>query len=146
MTLAMGKVMQKIKITNSADVVLSQGGHLPPDQVRSIEIDALIDTGATTLVLPADVVAKMGFAQLEVRKLRLADGSLIDAPRVTNIRLEICGRDMLTSAYVMPAGSTPLVGQIPLEELDLVVDPRRQELRPNPEHPDGPVLDALVAA
>jgi len=47
---------------------------------------------------------------------------------------------------VMPAGSAPLVGQIPLEELDLIVDPRGQELRPNPEHPDGPVLDALLAA
>jgi hypothetical protein len=45
----------------------------------------------------------------------------------------------------MPAGSTPLVGQIPLEELDLIVDSKRQSLRPNPEHPDGPVLDALVA-
>lgn len=138
--------MQKIKITNSADVVLAQSGHLPQEQVRSIEIDALIDTGATTLVLPADVVAKMGFALREVRKLRLADGNLIDAPCVTNIRLEICGRDMLTSAYVMPAGSMPLVGQIPLEELDLIVDPKRQSLRPNPEHPDGPVLDALIAA
>jgi len=44
----MGKVMQKIKITNSADVVLAQGGHIPQEQVRSIEIDALIDTGATS--------------------------------------------------------------------------------------------------
>lgn len=88
----------------------------------------------------------MGFAEVEVRKLRLADGSLIDSPRVTGIHLQICGRDMLTSAYVVPAGNTPLVGQIPLEELDLVVDPRRQELRPNPAHPDGPIADALVAA
>jgi clan AA aspartic protease len=142
----MGKVMQKIKLTNYADIVRAQGGHLAPEGVRSIEVDALIDTGATTLVLPADVVAKMGFAHVEVKKMRLADGSLVDSPRVTGIHLEICGRDMLTSAYVMPAGTTPLVGQIPLEELDLVVDARRQELRPNPEHPDGPILDALAVA
>jgi clan AA aspartic protease len=141
----MGKVMQRIKLTNAADIVRAGDGHLAPEHVRSIEIEALIDTGASTLILPADVVAKMGFDQLDVKKVRLADGSLIDSPRVTNVRLEICGRDMLTSAYVMPAGTTALVGQIPLEELDLIVDPKRQELRPNPEHPDGPVLDALAA-
>ncbi|HVZ86520.1 MAG TPA: aspartyl protease family protein [Polyangia bacterium] len=138
--------MQKIKITNSADIIRAQDGHLAPEQIRTTEVDALIDTGASTLILPADVVARLGFTQVEVKKVRLADGSLIDSPRVTNIRLEICGRDMLTSAYVMPAGTTPLVGRIPLEELDLVVDARRQELRPNPEHPDGPVIDALAAA
>ncbi len=138
--------MQKIKLTNSADIIRAQDGHLAPELIRSIEIEALVDTGATTLILPADVVAQLGFAQVEVKKVRLADGSLIDSPRVTNIHLEICGRDMLTSAYVLPAGTTPLVGQIPLEELDLVVDPKRQELRPNPEHPDGPIVDALTAA
>jgi hypothetical protein len=62
------------------------------------------------------------------------------------MRLEICGRDTLTSAFVTPAGTTPLVGQIPLKELDLIVDPKRQELCPNPEHPDGPIIDALAAA
>jgi hypothetical protein len=53
---------------------------------------------------------------------------------------------MLTSAYVIPAGTIPLIGQIPLEELDLIVDAKRQELRPNREHPDGPIIDALAAA
>jgi clan AA aspartic protease len=138
--------MQKIKLTSYSDIIRSQDGHLALEEIRTVEIEALIDTGASTLILPADVVAQMGFTQVEVKKVRLADGSLIDSPRVTGIRLEICGRDMLTSACVMPAGTTALVGQIPLEELDLVVDPKRQELRPNPEHPDGPIVDALVAA
>jgi len=142
----MGKVMQKIKLTNYADMIRAQDGHLAPELIRSIEMDALIDTGASTLILPADVVEKMGFTQVEVRKLRRADGKLIESPRVADIHLEICGRDMFTSAYVTPAGTTPLVGQIPLEELDLIVDPKRQELRPNPEHPDGPIIDALAAA
>ncbi len=138
--------MQKIKLTNYSDIVLAERGHLRREQIRTMEIEALIDTGASTLILPADVVAHLGFAQVEVRKMRLADGSLIDSPRVSGIHLEICGRDMFTSAYVMPAGTTPLIGQIPLEELDLIVDPKRQELRPNPEHPDGPIIEALAAA
>ena len=73
--------------------------------------------------------------------------TLIDPPVSTLILpSDVAAATMLTSAYVMPAGTTPLIGQIPLAELDLVVDAERQELRPNPEHPDGPIIDALSAA
>ena len=49
-------------------------------------------------------------------------------------------------ALAAPEGTIPLIGQIPLEALDLVVDPRSQELRTNPAHPDGPLMYALHAA
>ena len=138
--------MQKIKLTNSTDLVAVKLGVIKPDQVRSVEIDALIDTGASTLILPEDVAAVLGLTVVERRKVRLADGTLADSTRVTDIKLEICGRDMPIDAFTIPTGTTALVGQIPLEALDLVVDPRRQELRPNPEHPDGPIIEAMRAA
>jgi hypothetical protein len=49
------------------------------------------------------------------------------------------------SALVMPAGTAALVGQIPLEELDLIVDPKSREVRVNPASPDVPLLDVLKA-
>ena len=137
--------MQKIKLTNMRDAILASAGHLAPDRVRSAEIDALIDTGATTLIIPEDVAALLGLTVAERRKVKLANGQLADSQRVTDIKLEICGRDMPIDAFTLPAGTTALVGQIPLEALDLVVDPRRQELRPNPAHPDGPIVKALRA-
>lgn len=136
--------MQTIKLTNNADLVLAAAGAIPRDRIRTVDFPALVDTGASTLVLPAEVVARLGLIVVDVRKLRLADGTLIDSPRVGNVHLEICGRDMLTSALVLPAGTKALVGQIPLEELDLVVDPKRQILIPNPEHPDGPIAEAMT--
>jgi hypothetical protein len=39
-----------------------------------------------------------------------------------------------------------LLGQIPLEGLDLVVRPKTQDVMPNPEHPDGPVMEVFAAA
>ena len=138
--------MQKIKLTNNRDLIAAELGAITPDRVRSVEIDALIDTGASTLILPEDVAQALGLRVVEFRQVRLADGRLADSRRVTDIKLEICGRDMPIDAFTLPAGTRALVGQIPLEALDLVVDPRRQELRPNPAHPDGPIIEALHAA
>ena len=74
------------------------------------------------------------------------DDRVETVPWVVGVKLEIRGREAVVSALVGPAGSTPLIGQIPLEEMDFVVDPKSRELRPNPASPDAPVLDLLRAA
>ncbi|MBI5490796.1 MAG: hypothetical protein HY905_25915 [Deltaproteobacteria bacterium] len=55
--------------------------------------------------------------------------------------MEILGRTNGCDALVEAEETTPLIGQIPLEALDLVVDPRSREIRGDPEHPDAPLLD-----
>jgi clan AA aspartic protease len=125
-----------MKLVNSGDLRLARDGLLSPEAVRSMELDALVDTGATDLVLPADVVASLGLPEIDRREIRLADGSVRVMSKVSELRVEILGRRMGGDAYVMPSGSTPLIGQIQLEDLDLVVDPRSRELKVNPESPD----------
>jgi clan AA aspartic protease len=142
----MGKVMQRIKLTNSHDEEDVLRGYMDADQIRGIEIDALVDTGATMLVLPADVVAKLGLLPDGYRKVRYADGRVREVPWVGGIRIEILGRETVATALVENAGTTALIGQIPLEELDLLVDPKSRELRVNPASPDAPLLDILSAA
>ena len=142
----MGKVMTRVKIANSADVEIVGRGLLTPESVRRVEIDALVDTGATMLALPEDVVRELGAPSLGMRKARHARGIVIEVEWVGNLRIEILGRQMTTDALVLPAGATPLIGQIPLEALDLVVDPKSRELRVNPESPDMPLLDLMCVA
>ena len=72
--------MQRIKLTNAADIIRAQHGHLAPELIRSIEVDALIDTQVSTLILPADVADQVGFDQAGMKKTRLADGSLPTRP------------------------------------------------------------------
>jgi clan AA aspartic protease len=142
----MGKVMQKIQLVNSYDEENVARGQLPPDQIRSTELEALVDTGATMLMLPADVIQKLGLLPAGYRKVRYADGRTREVPWVGGIRITILGRDAIVSALVEDTGTTPLIGQIPLEELDLLVDPKSRELRVNPASPDAPLMDALAAA
>jgi len=142
----MGKIMMKVKLTNQTDYSKAREGLTPPDRVRSVEVEALIDTGATMLVLPADVVERLGLAEEGRRKVRYADGRVAEVPWVGGVRLEILGREMTCDALVEAAGTVPLIGQIPLESLDLVVDPKTREARVNPASPDAPLLDLLAAS
>lgn len=142
----MGKVMQHIKLWNTRDEENAGLGVARPEQVRSVEIDALVDTGATMLVLPEDVVERLGVPVRGHRRVRYANGSTADVPWVGGIGISILGRDTVVTALVERAGTTPLIGQIPLEELDLLVDPKSRELRVNPASPDVPLLDILAVA
>jgi len=137
--------MEKIRLTNDHDFVAAAAGSLDPARVRTIEIEALVDTGATMLMLPADAVERLGLPVRGHRKVRYADHRVEEVPWVGQVKVEIRGREALCSALVGPAGSTALIGQIPLEEMDFVVDPKSRELRPNPASPDAPVLDLLGA-
>lgn len=142
----MGKVMQRVKLRNSLDVARVIERSLPEAAVRGTEIDALVDTGATMLVLPAEIIAAIGVPILGTRRVRYANRETGERPWVGNVEIEILGRKTVCTAIVERAGTTALIGQIPLEELDLLVDPKSRELRVNPASPDAPLMDLLAAA
>lgn len=109
--------MTNLKLTNNTDLQLAHRGMLAHEGVRVEEVEALVDTGATGLVLPADVVARLGLREEGTKKVRYADGRFGVVPWVSGVRIEILGREMSCDAVVHPTGTTPLVGQIPLETM-----------------------------
>jgi clan AA aspartic protease len=125
----MGAVMTEMKLWNSTDLEDARRGLIAPEAVRTVSIEALVDTGAVTLVIPEDVAKTLGLSVIQKRTVILADGSTREMPIMGGLRIEILGRQMLCDAYVTAAGSTPLIGQIPLEYLDLIVDPNTRQLR-----------------
>jgi clan AA aspartic protease len=143
----MGRVMTQLTLTNLVDWKNARAGRLPRSKVRTTRIDGLVDTGATMLVLPAGVCRKLGLGfERERRKVRYADGRVAFVPWVSGVRIEILGREMTCDALVEGARTTALIGQIPLEGLDLVVDPKSRDVRVNPASPDAPLLDLLAAS
>ena len=142
----MRKVMTAIRLTNATDRQNALDAKLDPAAVRTVLFDALVDTGATTLVIPEDIALRLGVPFEGTRNVRMANGERHAVPWVAGLRLELCGREMTIDALVMPAGTTALIGQIPLEALDLIVDPKNREVRVNPESPESPLLDLLACA
>ena len=138
--------MTKLKLANNGDEELVARGLMRPEEVRRIEVDALVDTGATGLAIPADLAEKLGLRELRRVEVKLADGSKLVVPVMTTLSIEIVGRGMVCDAFVLPVGSTPLIGQIQLEMLDLVVDPKSRDVTVNPASPDVPLLDLLHVA
>lgn len=133
----MGEVRVKARLTNAADDELVRHGMLKPDQVRTYEAEALVDTGAVRTIVPPHVVARLGLATRGQRMAEYADGRK-EAVSVTGpLIVEIDGRDTIEDALVL--GDEVLIGQTVLEKLDLFVDCQGRRLVPNPAHPDQPV-------
>lgn len=130
----MGKVLVTAKIENLSDLYGIEHGHLRPDQLRSIEVtDALADTGATSLSMPKRLIAQLGLRPLRTRKARASAG-VVTRQIYDAVRLTVRGRDCLCDVTEIPDDCPVLIGQIPLEILDYVVDPQGQRLIGNPAH------------
>ena len=130
--------MIKMKLSNVGDRLALEAGRLAPSAIRSVEVDAIADTGAIGLAIPEDVAETLGVPVTRRAPAQTADGRTRQLPVVTGIFLEILDRSMCTDAYVVPREGKVLLGAVQLEWLDLVVLPKTQEVIPNPAHPNGP--------
>lgn len=137
----MGRITQRIKVVNAADVVRFKDGTLPGDKIRQLEVEGIIDTGARMLVLPEDLVIRLGLEALEKRTVRYANGES-DVKNVGSaVILEVMGRTTECRVLIEKPGAPVLVGQIPLEDLDLVVNMSEEKLTVNPESPYLPMAE-----
>jgi predicted aspartyl protease len=137
----MGRVTVTAKVENLGDLVLVERGLLPADQVRSIEInDALVDTGATILSLPKRMIQDLGLTLVRARTA-LSSAGTITVSVFGTARLTIQGRYCPTDVSELPDECPVLVGQIPLESLDFVVDMRGGRLIGNPAHGGEQMLE-----
>ena len=133
-TKTMGKVLVTSKFENMQDLTRVKLGLIPADQVRFVEVsDALVDTGATMLSLPKRVIAQLGLDRVRSRKFRTTSG-LAEFGIFDVVRLTIQGRECKVEVSEVPDECPVLIGQIPLEALDFVVDPVGQKLIGNPDH------------
>lgn len=130
----MGKVLVKAKIENLQDLFFAEQGQLQPEQVRAIEVtEALVDTGASTLMLPKRLIAQLGLKPGRTRQARTTAG-VVTMQNYGTIRLTIQDREWVGDVVEVPDDCPVLIGQMPLEGVDLVVDTVGQRLIGNPAH------------
>lgn len=133
----MGAVRVKVKVTNAADEALARRGKINADDVRFYEADAMVDTGAVSTVIPADVAKVLGLETPDQRGVEYADGRKEVVPVTEAVVVELNRRRTSDEALVL--GDEVLIGQTILEKLDLHVDCANQRVIPNPAHPDQAV-------
>jgi clan AA aspartic protease len=113
-------------------------------EVGSVDVEALADTGAVHLVIPEEVRIQLGLEEQDRKEVTLADGSKRLVPYVGPVEIRFKNRVGFTGALVM--GHQTLLGAIPMEDMDLVVNPRNRSVEVNPKSPDIATSLAMRAA
>jgi len=136
----MGLVDAEIQITNGDDLALVRRGLLEPVKVRSMKVKTNADGGAYMLCLNERVREQLGLPVIEQRVAVLADGSQHRLDVVGPVEVRFQNRRCSVDAMVLPGEAEILLRAIPMEDMDLVILPRLQQLVVNPEHPILPVV------
>lgn len=131
--LDVGRVVVDMRVENGDDLSQVALGQLPADQVRSLDAQALVDTGATLVSLPASDIARLGLRPIRQKRARTAAG-VVTQQVYSAVRVTVEGRDCLVEVAELPDGSPALLGQIPLELMDYWIDMTNKCLAGNPEH------------
>ena len=135
----MGLVYAEIELVSGDDLVLNRRGFLAEDRIKRVAVNALVDSGAYMLVINDHIKEQLDLAVLEQRVARLADDSerRVDVVGAIEIRFE--NRRTIANAIVFPGTAEVLLGSIPMEDLDVLIDPKHQRLIVNPENPNIPL-------
>ena len=138
----MGEVKVKILLQNDGDIFAANAGYIKKEEIREITTEGLVDSGAVMLIIPQDLVEKLGLENTRRVVVTYADDRKEERPVAGRVRISITDRFMITECIVGPPLSEILIGQIILKELDLLVDCVNQKLTPRPESPYLPLLKA----
>lgn len=131
----MGLVYAEIELINSEDIVLARRFIIGEDKIKRIKINMLVDTGSVYMCINETIQAQLQLPVIEKRKGQLANGNIVEYDVVGLIEVKFKNRRCFVDAMVLPGNNEPLLGAIPLEDMDVLIHPYKQELIVNPEHP-----------
>ncbi len=136
----MGKTVEKVIVKNFVDIALCSSGSLKENEIRTVEVEAIVDTGAAFLCLPPDVIVKLGLLYSHSRGVTTANGR-VERRIFNGAVIIIQERDIQMQVMENDATTPSLIGYLVLETMDFVVDPKGQKVIPNPAHDGKWVMD-----
>jgi clan AA aspartic protease len=128
----MGLVFTAIELTNARD-----------DSLMPVTVNALVDSGAVHMCIPEHVARQLDLPVQDRRGVTFADGREETVDYVGPMRVRFGNRQCLVGALVF--GDQALLGAIPMEDMDLVINPLRQTVTVNPSNPNLPMSAAMGA-
>ena len=136
----MGYVHAEIGLVNSSDKEFARQYIIGEDEIRSMRVRMLVDSGAWMLCINENIQTILQLPFIEQRTHQMANGELATHNVVGPVEVKFANRQSSCNALVLPGDSEPLLGAIPMEEMDVLIHPLRQELIVNPAHPEHAVL------
>ena len=104
--------------------------------LKPMKVKALVDTGAVTVCIPERIVIQLQLNELEKREVTTAKGRVIEVPYAGPLQVHFENRNCFTGALMM--GDSVLLGSVPLEDMDLIINPRLRKVTVNPNSPNIP--------
>jgi clan AA aspartic protease len=136
----MGMVYADIELVNGDDLVMSRKLIIGEEEIRRFPLNILVDTGAYYLCINETIQEQLGLSVVEKRKGQLANGDIVEYDVAGPVEIRFQNRRCNIDAMILPGDAQPLLGAIPLEDLDVIIHPLRQELVVNPASPDMPLM------
>ena len=136
----MGLVKAEIELVNAGDTSLFEGGFIKQNEIRKINVIALVDSGSVMMAINETTKTQLGLKVRDTRSAELADGTIRELEVVGPIEVRFKNRFSITNAMVLPGNQEILLGAIPMEEMDVLIHPSKEELIVNPEHPNKPQM------
>lgn len=133
-----GLIYAEIELISGDDLALHRRGYIKEEDIKRIKVSALVDSGAEMLAINEQVKDLLNLFVLDTQRAELADGSKVELEVVGPVEIRFANRRASVDAIVLPGNVQILLGAIPMEEMDVLADAKRQQLIVNPEHPDKP--------
>jgi clan AA aspartic protease len=131
----MGLIYAEIELINGDDLALAQKHIIGEDEIKRMTIHALVNTSSYMLAINEVIQEQLQLPVVEKRKAQLANGRVVECDVVAPVEIRFRNRATTCRAMVLPGDAEVLLGAIPLEDMDVIIHPLRQELIVNPEHP-----------
>ncbi len=125
----------RVSLISVDDIVLHRRGFIKESEIKQVTVNALVDSGAYMLAINENVKAQLDLPLIEKQFSRLADESLLELEVVGPVEVRFENRSTTVRAIVLPGNAEVLLGVIPMEDMDVLIDPKQQKLVVNPEHP-----------
>lgn len=131
----MGTVRADIQLLNAGDLAMVRRNLMGKADVQQLTVKMLVNSGAYMMAINEQIQQLLDLPFMYTRTSIMPDGSIVEHEVVGPIEVKFKNRTATCNALVLPGDSEPLLGAIPMEEMDVIIHPLRQEMMVNPEHP-----------
>lgn len=131
----MGLIYADLELVSADDIAFQRKGYIEKKSIKKINITALVDSGAYMMCINEHIKNQLDLMKIGTSEAEMADGTIAKVDVVGPLIVNFKNRTTSCNAMVLPGKSEVLLGAIPMEDLDVVLVPKRQTIDVNPDSP-----------